>query len=221
MAQVSRPVPQRVDVNAAAPHQGLVAESDATRADGSANPLARSSFEIGYGPGDDAAGHRSRDDRRRERMFAPPLEGRRETQQFRLAHPESRQRLDRLQLRPALRQGAGLVHQQRIDPFEDLEGLGVPDQHSRPGPASGRDHDGHRRREAERARAGDDQDGDRRDERVGHRGGWADQRPDHECRHRTEHHRRNEPSRNRVGHALDRGTTALGFSNASPGFRNH
>ena len=59
--------------------------------------------------------------------------------------------------RLSFRQRAGLVHDQRVDPLEPLERFGVSDQHARAGAPARADHDGHRRRQAERARAGDDQ----------------------------------------------------------------
>ena len=69
--------------------------------------------------------------------------------------------------RLALGQRAGLVDDERVDLLHVLEGLGVLDQHAGLGAASDADHDRHRRRKPERARTGDDQHGDRRDEAVG------------------------------------------------------
>jgi hypothetical protein len=45
--------------------------------------------------------------------------------------------------------------------FEALERLGILDQHTSGGALADADHDGHRRREAERARAGNDDDRNR------------------------------------------------------------
>ena len=60
---------------------------------------------------------------------------------------------------------------------QPLQRLGIPDQHARLGAAPDADHDRHRRREAERARAGDDQHRDRGDQRVGEARLRPEQRP--------------------------------------------
>ncbi len=56
--------------------------------------------------------------------------------------------------------------------------LGVLEEHAHGRALAGGDHDRHRRGQAQRARAGDDQHRDRVDERVGHARLGADQRPD-------------------------------------------
>ncbi len=66
----------------------------------------------------------------------------------------------------ALGERAGLVHEQRVHLRKRLERLGVAEQHAGARAAAGRHHDRHRRREPERARAGDDQHRDGGDERV-------------------------------------------------------
>ena len=72
------------------------------------------------------------------------------------------------------------------------------------------DHDRHRRREAERARAGDDEHGDGVDERVGEARLGPDDRPDRE---RERRRRRRRPARRRraatSASALDRRAAAL------------
>ena len=75
-----------------------------------------------------------------------------------------------------------------------LERLGVLDQHARLRAAPGADHDRHRRRQAERARTGDDQHGDRVDERVRQARLGAEQPPDDEGERRR---RRSPPARSR------------------------
>ena len=72
------------------------------------------------------------------------------------------------ELRLALGERAGLVDDERVDLAHDLDGLGVPEQHAHRGALARRDHDRHRRRQAERARASDDEHRDRVDERVRH-----------------------------------------------------
>ena len=80
---------------------------------------------------------------------------------------EARGRHDRGHSRLALGQRAGLVDDQRVDLLHALQRLGVLDQHARLGAAPDADHDRHRRGEPERARAGDDQHRDGRDQAVG------------------------------------------------------
>ena len=75
--------------------------------------------------------------------------------------------------------------------------------------APGGRHDRDRRREAERAGAGDDQHRDRRDQRVGERRRRAPDRPGDEGEHGDGDHRRHEPAGDRVGDALDRRARAL------------
>ena len=70
-------------------------------------------------------------------------------------------------LRAALGQGSGLVDHQRVDLLHPLERLGVADQHAVLRTLADADHDGHRRGQAERTGAGDDEHGHGRDERVG------------------------------------------------------
>ena len=59
-------------------------------------------------------------------------------------------------------QRAGLVEDDAVDPVRQLERLAAADQDARLGAAAGPDHDRRRRREAHRARAGDDEDADER-----------------------------------------------------------
>ena len=68
---------------------------------------------------------------------------------------------------PAARERAGLVEHDRVDPVRALERLAAPDQDARLGPAAGADHDRRRRREAHRARTGDDQHRDQVHQREG------------------------------------------------------
>ena len=86
-----------------------------------------------------------------------------------------------------------------------LQRLGVADQHAGLRAAPGRGHDRDRRREAERAGAGDDQHRDRRDQRVGERRRRAPERPGDEGEDGDGDHRRHEPAgdarRRRAGSA--------------------
>ena len=91
-------------------------------------------------------------------------------------------RLDGHERRLAFGERAGLVHDERRHLLEQLERLGVPEQHAGFGAAAGADHDRHRRRQAERARARDDQHGNRIDERMREPRLGPDDRPDDERR---------------------------------------
>jgi hypothetical protein len=68
------------------------------------------------------------DDRARQRMLAGPLEAGRQAQQ--LALVEALGGHDRDQARLALGEGAGLVHHQGVHLVQDLDGLGVLEQHA-------------------------------------------------------------------------------------------
>ena len=71
------------------------------------------------------------------------------------------------------------------------------------------DHDRHRRRKTERARARDDEHRDRVDDRVGKARLGPDPGPDRERDDRRREHRGNEIAGHFVGHALDRRPAAL------------
>ena len=76
------------------------------------------------------------------------------------------QERDSRELQLPLGDRARLVEHDRVDAPRPLEHLRPLDQHAELRAAPGADHERDRRREAERARAGDDQDGDRRGEGV-------------------------------------------------------
>ena len=96
--------------------------------------------------------------------------------------------------RLAFGQGAGLVDDQRVDLLHQLERLGILDEHAGARAAAGADHDRHRRRQPERAGAGDDQHGDGIDQREAHRRRRAEERPDDKGRRRR---RSRRPARTR------------------------
>ena len=87
---------------------------------------------------------------------------------------------------------------------EALQRLGVLDQHAGLRAAAGRRHDRHRRRQPQRAGAGDDQHRDRRDDGEDHARLGPEQRPDDEGDDRDQHHGRHEAARDPVGQPLDR-----------------
>ena len=104
-------------------------------------------------------------DGRRQRMLAHLLEARGQAQQRGLV--DRRRGDDGRERGLAFGQRPGLVDDQRVDLLHHLQRLGVPEQHAELGAAAGADHDRHRRGQAERARARDDQHGDGVDEGVG------------------------------------------------------
>ena len=133
----------------------------------------------------------------------------------------ARDRLHRDDLGPALGQRAGLVDDQRVDGLEALQRLGVPDEHAEAGGAADADHDRHRRRQAERARAGDDQHSDRRDQPEGESRLRPERRPDDEGDDGDGDHQRNEPSRDAIGEPLDRRAAALRLRHHLHDLRQH
>ncbi len=113
-------------------------------------------------------------------------------------------------LRLAFRERAGLVDDERVDLFHALEGFGVLDQDSGLGTTPYPNHDRHRRREAERTWACDDQDGHRRHQPECEPRLRPVDAPGRERYERNRDHRRHEPARHLVGEPLDRRPRALG-----------
>ncbi len=146
--------------------QRRVAERHSAALDGADDALARDRLEVRHrragetpraaGPSHDGGG---------QRMLADRFETGGEPQQL-VLRSRPAPPTERRQRRLALGERAGLVDDQRVDLLQQLERLGVADQHAGLGAAARADHDGHRRREAERARARDDEHGDGVDERV-------------------------------------------------------
>ena len=99
---------------------------------------------------------------------------------------EAGRRLDVNDLRPSLGQRAGLVDHQRVDLLHALQRLGVADQHAVLRAAADAHHDGHRRGQAQRTGAGDDEHRHGRDERIAERGRRAPDQPGDEGQHRDE-----------------------------------
>ena len=162
------------------------------------------------GRGDDGDG---------ERMLAGPLDAGGQAQDLGLR--EALRRHDGRDGRLALGQRAGLVDDERVDLLHVLQRLGVLDQHAGLGAAPDADHDRHRRGETERARAGDDQHGDRGDEPVGEARLGSPDRPGDEGQHRHADHGRHELARDLVGQALDRRAAALGLRHELDDLRQH
>ena len=112
---------------------------------------------------------------------------------------------DRDDLRLALGQRAGLVDHERVDLLHPLQRFGVLDQHAGLRAAADADHDRHRRGEAERAGAGDDQHGDGGDQPVGQAAARARTVAQAaKASTATSDHGRHEPAGDLVGQPLDR-----------------
>ena len=144
-------------------------------------------------------------DRLRDRVLGGVLE--------RAGHAEHRvavlagRRHDVDEAHAAGRDRAGLVEHDRVGPAGRLEDLRALDQQPELGAAAGADEQRGRRREAERARAGDDQHGDGGGERERQVLAGAD--PEAERGHRDADHDRHEDARDAVGEPLDRRLAAL------------
>ena len=164
----------------------------------------------------DAASLRAADDRRRERMLAAPARGSRPGAAARLVDAGLRRRPSSA---PAcLRSSVPVLSTTSVSTCSSTSSASAL-RISTPsfGAAAGADHDRHRRRQAERARAGDDQHRDRVHERVGQPRLRAPDRP----RRRTSatatsDHRRHEPAGRRCRPAAG---SARGDRCASPTIR--
>ena len=144
-------------------------------------------------------------------MLAGTLEARGNSQKILLALDRSvRSQANGGDARLSGSEGASLVHDERVHLLENFQGLGVLYQHARACAASHSHHDGHGSSQAERAGAGDDQDGDRVDQRIGEARLRSDERPDKKCRHRGENHGRNEIRGDDIGKTLNGGASCAG-----------
>ena len=114
-------------------------------------------------------------DRLRDRVLRRRLHGSGEPQDLGAARAVEER--DVRQLHPTLGDRSRLVEDDRRDAPRALEDLGALDEDPELRAASGADHERGRRREPERARARDDQHGDRRRERGGRVAGDATSQP--------------------------------------------
>ena len=140
-------------------------------------------------------------------MFACAFEACRALKQFGFADTGSRD--DFRYPRLALGKRAGFVNQQRVNLLHAFERFGVLDQDPLLGAATNADHDRHWRRESQRARAGDDQHGHRRDESIDEGGLGAEGRPGGEREDSDRDQQWHEPGGHLVGEPLDRCARAL------------
>ena len=174
-----------------------------------ANALARRRIEVGASAEASPLLLRRGDDRRRQRMFARPLEAGGEAAAVRRRRSPAPD-VTATTARLALGQRAGLVDDQRVDLLQPLERLGVLDQHARLRAAPDADHDRHRRRQPQRAGTGDDQHRHRGDQRVGDARLGAERRPgdEGERRRRRSPAARTSPPPDRPGAGSARGCAA-------------
>ncbi len=113
--------------------------------------------------------------------------------------------------RPAFGDGAGLVEHDRLKRLSRLERGAVADQHAVLRALAGADHDRGRGRQAQGARTGDDQHGDRVDQGIVQGRLRSGEQPDDERHPGDRHDGRHEPARDQVGEAGDRRPRALGL----------
>ena len=149
-----------VDVDAALGEEFGGAARPPVPVDHADHAFADGRVEVGHRRERQLALLRVRHDGRGQRVLAGPLDAGKLLQH--VVRVEAGGRLDVDHLRPAFGERAGLVDDQRVDLLHPLERLGVPDQHAVLRAAADADHDGHRRGQAERTRAGDDQHRHRR-----------------------------------------------------------
>ncbi len=140
-------------------------------------------------------------------MLAPLFQGGRQPEKLLFGVPVDRRHGN--QTGTALGQRSRLVDDQRVDLPHHLDCLGVLEQDARRGGLARRDHDRHRRRQAQCAGAGDDQDRDGVDQSVGHRRVRSPDGPDREGQNSDDDDRRNEVTGDLVGQFLDRRPGAL------------
>ena len=152
-------------------YQLQVADRDRPALDRSADPLARDRFEVRRLSHRDAAFLGPPDDCLGQRVLGAHLQTSGQLQYGGLLVTGCGK--DGHQLGLPLRQRAGLVDDERVDLFETLQSLRVLDQHPGLSTTPRRRHDRHGGREAQGAGARDDEDRDRRQQRIGQCGRWA------------------------------------------------
>ena len=137
-----------LDVHAVRRHQGGGAEDGLAALDAADDAHARDGLELaGCSERSRPRSLGRRHQGRGQRMLAAAFQAGRQVQDLGVGH--SRGGGDRDQSRPALGQRAGLVDDERVDLFEDLQGLGVLDEDAGRGPAAHAHHDRHRRGQAQ------------------------------------------------------------------------
>ena len=106
-------------------------------------------------------------------------------------------------LRFPVGQGSGLVENDRLNPRGDFQALSALEQDAVFRSASGPDHDGRRRCKTQGARAGDDENRYKVQDRRIQRGRRIEQNPGEKGQKGDADHDRDENGRDPVGHPLD------------------
>ena len=114
--------------------------------------------------------------------------------------------------RLAFGERAGFVDDEGVDFFQDLQSLGVLDEHASACAAAYADHNCHWRGKAQGAWAGDDEDRDRIHQGVREARLRTEEEPREESDNRGCDHGGHEPFGHAVGEALDGSTAALGLA---------
>ncbi len=150
---------ERPDVDPCVRHVPGRTDDDLTPVDRRRDARAAGRAEVGHGRAVAVRGEGTGD-----RMFAPGFGTGGEAEQSRLV--EAGGRGDGDDRRTPLGERARLVEDDRREPVHPLEGRRLADEEPGAGPPARGDGHGHRRRQAEGARAGDDEDGRRIDDAV-------------------------------------------------------
>ena len=142
-------------------------------------------------------------------MFTSTLKTRREAQQ--LLFIESLNERNRYQLRSAFSQGSGLIDDQSVDFAKHFDCLGILEQDAGLSPLAGGNHDRHRRCQAKRAGARNNQHGDGVNDCISHSRFWAHGGPHNKRDDRDQNHSRNKVTRNDVCQFLNGRAATLSF----------
>ena len=154
-----------------------------------------------------AARLRAFDDRLRQRVLGRFFDGGGQSQHLALIPIGQQHHIGERRLADGDR--AGLVEDHGVELGRALQRVAGADQDAVLRAQADAGRQAHRRRHAQRARAGDDQRRHRHDQRIGQRGAGAKVVPDDEAHDRQDHHRRGEVGRDLVHDALDRHLAAL------------
>ena len=130
VAQFVRLPFKRRDVNSGCLHHGPIAENHFAPVDGPGHALARRRVEVFDFAKHEIAVRRRAHHRRGQRMLACPFEARGKPEQLVFAEAADGPHGD--DPGSAFGQCAGLVDDERVDPFKPLQSLGVLDQAPRP-----------------------------------------------------------------------------------------
>ena len=123
-------------------------------------------------------------------MFARPLKARRQRQNLGLGQPGGGDNSRHPRL--AFSQRPGFIHDESVDLFHALKRFSRLDEDTSARALADRHADRHWGSEAQRAGTGDDDDGNRRDQRIGKRGSRTECRPRGEGENGNAQHRRNK-----------------------------